>query len=86
VTVASLPGTRGEVIVAIPEHGLGEIAYTARGSRYNAPARSMDGQPVRQFSSIVIRKIVGGTCVVSPEEDTEEPAEATAPPDDAPGV
>ncbi|MBN2492496.1 MAG: hypothetical protein JXQ29_16730 [Planctomycetes bacterium] len=80
VTVASLPGTPGEVIVAIPAHGLGEIAYTARGSRYNAPARSLDGQPLAQFSTVVIRKVVGGTCVVSPEENT---AEAPAPRADA---
>jgi hypothetical protein len=69
VTVASLPGTRGEVIVAIPEGGLGEIAYMARGSRYNAPARSTDGKPVKQFSSVVIQRIVGGTCVVAPEDE-----------------
>jgi len=76
VTVASLPGTHGEVIVAIPQDGLGEIAYTARGSRYNAPARSTDGKPVKQFSSVVIQKVVGGTCVVALEADSGDSGEA----------
>lgn len=73
VIVQSLPGTRGEVIVTIPENGLGEIAYTARGTRYNAAARSLDSGALNQFTTVVIRKVVGGTCVVSPEEE-EKPA------------
>jgi len=73
VIVQSLPGTQAEVIVAIPEEGLGEIAYTARGSRYNAPARSKDGKAIKQFTTVVIQRVVSGTCLVSLEE---EPAAA----------
>jgi hypothetical protein len=66
-TVAALPGTAAEVIVGIPRNGLGEIAYTARGTRYNAAARSRDGRAIQQFTSVVIAKVVGGTCVVDVE-------------------
>jgi membrane protein implicated in regulation of membrane protease activity len=65
-----LPGTRGEVLVPIPAGGLGEVAYTARGTRYNSPARSADGKPIPQFSSVIIKRVVGGTCVVTLESET----------------
>jgi hypothetical protein len=37
-------GFEAEVTVAIPNGGLGEIAYVVRGSRFNSPARSVDGK------------------------------------------
>lgn len=72
--VSALPGTTAEVIVGIPQDGLGEIAYTARGTRYNASARSRDGRAIKQFSSVVIAKVVGGTCVVDVEAPEPEAA------------
>src|SRR5688572_4224048 len=37
-------GTEAEIITAIPAEGMGEIAYTAKQARYNAPARTKDGK------------------------------------------
>lgn len=70
--VSALPGTTAEVIVGIPQDGLGEIAYTARGTRYNSAARSRDGRAIKQFSSVVIARVVGGTCIVDAEPATSE--------------
>ena len=66
-TVAALVGETAEVITAIPRDGLGEIAYVARGSRYNAPARSDTGAIIPAFTQVVIRRIAGNTFFVAPK-------------------
>jgi hypothetical protein len=37
-------GSEAEVTIAIPNGGMGEIAYVVRGSRFNNPARTVDGK------------------------------------------
>lgn len=64
---SELVGIQGEVITPIGKEGLGEVAYVQRGSRYSAPARSMDGRPVARGTLVRIVRLVGNTLVVDPE-------------------
>lgn len=62
--VADLVGVEAEVITAIPAEGLGEIAFTAKQARYNAPARTVDGKSLGPHTPVKIVKILGGTYLV----------------------
>lgn len=57
--VSRLVGQEANVITAIPEGGVGEIAYIQGGTRYNAPARTETGQPVAAGQLVKITRIVG---------------------------
>jgi membrane protein implicated in regulation of membrane protease activity len=57
-------GSEAEVLTAIPAEGVGEIAYTARGSRMNAPAKTVDGKELPAHAIVKIVKVVGGTYIV----------------------
>lgn len=63
--VSSLPGCAATVISPIPAGGVGEIAYVQAGTRYTAPAREENGQPVATGQSVTISRIVGQQCYVS---------------------
>ena len=54
-------GKEAEVITPIPENGLGEIAYTRRGSRFTAAARSESGAAVAKNAIVTVTRIVGHT-------------------------
>ena len=41
-----LVGQEAQIITPIPQDGVGEIQYVARGSTYSAPARTSDGTPL----------------------------------------
>jgi len=41
-----LVGQEAQVITPIPQDGVGEIQYVARGSTFSAPARTSDGTPL----------------------------------------
>lgn len=71
VHVVTLQGKSAEVILAIPGDGMGEITYSAKGSRYNAAARSISGMDISKNSLVVIDKIVGSTFYVKPHVDEE---------------
>lgn len=60
-------GMVAEVIVPLPAHGTGEIAYTARGRRFNAPARATDGRPIPQGKKVVVERVDGSIHVVREE-------------------
>ena len=60
----SAKGMSAEVITPIPEGGLGEIAYVAKGSRYVSPAREKGGGAVGKSAAVVIVEMSGATCVV----------------------
>ena len=62
--VADLIGIEAEVITAIPAEGLGEIAYSAKQARYNAPARTADGKSLGPHTIVKIVRILGGTYIV----------------------
>jgi membrane protein implicated in regulation of membrane protease activity len=57
--VATLVGQTASIITPIPENGVGEIAYVQGGTRYTAPARSVDGKPVGTVKGVRIARIVG---------------------------
>jgi membrane protein implicated in regulation of membrane protease activity len=64
-------GLAAEIITPITEEGMGEIAYVARGSRYNAPARSLDGKSIARGKAVKIWRVIGSTYYVKeilPEE------------------
>jgi membrane protein implicated in regulation of membrane protease activity len=57
-------GREAEVIVTIPEKGVGEIAYVLGGRRFNAPARTEDGSGLHSRSLVVIVGRTGAVLVV----------------------
>lgn len=70
VQVGELVGITGEVTVAIPADGVGEIAYVTLGGRYTAIARSDTGQPIDRHKTIKITRVVGNTVCVTPVEQS----------------
>ena len=57
-------GLPAEVTVAIPHQGLGEIAYTLRGTRMLNPAQTADGKELPPQTPVKIVKLVGNTYFV----------------------
>ena len=57
-------GRPAEVIVTIPEKGVGEIAYVLGGRRFNSPARTEDGSGLPSRSAVVIVSRAGAVLVV----------------------
>jgi membrane protein implicated in regulation of membrane protease activity len=49
-----LVGREAQVITPIPENGVGEIQYVARGSTYAAPARSTDKGTIARGTKVTI--------------------------------
>jgi membrane protein implicated in regulation of membrane protease activity len=70
-TVAGAVGLEGEVTVAIPAEGIGEVAYVSRGGRFTAPARSEEGIEIPRHASVRITKVVGNTYYVRPLLDEQ---------------
>jgi membrane protein implicated in regulation of membrane protease activity len=66
--IAQMVGAEAEVITPIPAEGVGEIAYTSRGSRYTAPARAVDRQEIKAHNIVRIDKIAGNTFFVRSAE------------------
>jgi len=65
VRMAGLKGSRGEVTIAIPENGVGEITLVAGGERSTHIARSADGRPIPTGTEVVITNPLGQSVVVS---------------------
>lgn len=57
-------GLEAEVTVPIPNNGLGEIAYTVRGTRLTNTAQSVDGKELPARLVVKIIKQVGNTYIV----------------------
>ena len=57
---------KGSLAPSVPESGVGEVEYVARGSRYNGPARSEDGRPLPRGTQALIVRVEEGVCVVKP--------------------
>ncbi len=55
-----------EVITPVPEGGVGEISYVAKGTRMSSPARSIDGKPIARAAMVKIVRITGTTYYVKP--------------------
>jgi len=56
-----LIGREAEIITAIPEQGVGEVAYLVRGQREQTPARSAAGTAIPKGRIVVIEKTSGPT-------------------------
>jgi hypothetical protein len=63
--MAGLRGAHGEVTVAIPDNGVGEIMLTAGGERTTHIARSADGRSIPAGTEVVITNPLGQSVVVS---------------------
>jgi len=57
-------GLEAEITVPIPNNGLGEIAYTVRGTRLTNSAQSKDGKELPAHLTVRILKQVGNTYIV----------------------
>lgn len=57
--VSRLIGVEANVITPIPAGGVGEIAYVQSDSRYTAPARTENGEPLAKGQIVRISRIVG---------------------------
>lgn len=60
-----------EVITAIPADGVGEIAYTAKGSRNSAPARSEERVAIPKHAIVRMTKVAGNIFYVREIPDEE---------------
>jgi len=64
--VATLLGLTASIVTPIPENAVGEIAYIQGGTRYTAPARTVDGKPIGPGQPVRICRIVGTQYYVEP--------------------
>lgn len=74
-----LVGAHADVITPIPEGGVGEIAYVVRGTRQNAPARSVDGHAIASPAEVEIVRAVGSSFVVRRAALDDDSARPTPP-------
>ena len=62
--VGETVGREAEVIVSIPEGGVGEVAYIMRGQREQSSARAVDAAAIPRGSAVVIERVSGPTAYV----------------------
>lgn len=62
-------GRGAEVITAIPDGRMGEIAYLVKGQREQAAARAVDGRAIAKGTPVVIETMMGPVARVRPQED-----------------
>jgi membrane protein implicated in regulation of membrane protease activity len=66
VKMTTLVGMTGEVAIAIPKGGVGQITITAAGEVSTHIARSKDGRAIPQGTAVTIRETRGDSVVVEP--------------------
>ncbi len=69
VSQSDLVGLQGDVSIAIPSGGLGEVAYVKAGQRAVRPARCADAASVPQGARVVIKSVSTNEFIV---EETRE--------------
>jgi hypothetical protein len=62
--VEQMVGRDAEVITPIPQGGIGEVAYSVKGQREVAAARSTDGLAIARGQLAVIARVSGSTVYV----------------------
>jgi len=67
----ALVGRNGEVTVAIPKGGVGQVTLAYGGERSEHIARSEDGQAVPRGSLVVVRGFGGDSIVVARAESAK---------------
>lgn len=60
----TLVGTACHVCLAIPDDGVGAVAYHAEGKRHTMPARTADGHAVAPRTEVLISDLRAGVAVV----------------------
>jgi membrane protein implicated in regulation of membrane protease activity len=68
---SELAGHTGEITVAIPAGGVGEIAFLAGGRRNATAARAVDDAAIARGTRVRIVRVDGATFVVQPEGQFE---------------
>lgn len=68
VTARDIIGATAEVITAIPEGNVGEVAFVAQRGRVSYPAKSVGGQPISKGTIVTVKDRAGGVLLVSPED------------------
>jgi membrane protein implicated in regulation of membrane protease activity len=58
-----------QVVLTIPEGGVGSVTYTNRSGRVTLGARSMSGQPIQAGALVVIERLAGRVAMVRPLEN-----------------
>ena len=71
VRMPALVGRNGEVTVAIPKGGVGQVTLAYGGERSEHIARSEDGQAVPRGSLVVVRGFGGDSIVVARAESAK---------------
>jgi membrane protein implicated in regulation of membrane protease activity len=66
VPMSDLVGQTGEIAVAIPDGGVGQVALTVGGEHSEHIARSADGRALSRGSEVVVIGLRGGALVVRP--------------------
>jgi membrane protein implicated in regulation of membrane protease activity len=69
----SLGGRAGEITVAIPAGGVGEIAFLSGGRRNAGPARAVGGGAIPAGARVRIVRLEGSTYLVEPEREPRLP-------------
>jgi membrane protein implicated in regulation of membrane protease activity len=64
VRMTDISGTVAEVIIPIPQNGLGQVAFVVRGARMTRGARSADGEPIPRGTIVAIQAVAGNTVTV----------------------
>lgn len=64
MTGGTLVGTQCHVCLAIPNDGVGAVAYHAEGKRHTMPARTVDGHAVPPRTEVLIADLRSGVAVV----------------------
>lgn len=62
--VAELVGAEAVITVPVPAGGVGEISYFSLGTRYTAPARSEDHEPIDRETKVYISRVDAGVYYV----------------------
>jgi len=78
VQMGATVGLVGEVTVAIPRDGVGEVAYVTLGGRYTSIARSDTGPPIERHTPVNITRVIGNTVYVVPADQNRPPGKDTA--------
>ena len=64
-------GSKAEVIIPIPENGVGKMQFTCRGTIFTGTARSEKHVAIANHAEVTIERIVGNTYYVSLSVDQE---------------
>jgi membrane protein implicated in regulation of membrane protease activity len=65
IQLGQIRGKQAEVIIPVPQNGLGQIALVTRGTRTTWAARSADGSPIPRGTIVNIQAVTGSTVIVN---------------------